>query len=466
MINYIVSFVFFSLISSLAFAQQQLTISSCQELQEIKNDLSGDYQLVSDIDCAGFPWQPINGTFTGKLSGKNADQNFTIKNIFIHITQPENLNAYVNHSGLFETIKEATISDITISNNTLKITGKESFGYGGYGCSRAGLLTSNIINSKIKNIVFENNSLSVQPYCLNVGLLTGELSVKTLSDLRFDNNQITIQSYFRSVGFLAGLGSSIGAISNITIENSRISLNGPSDNSTGLAGGLFGQFSWGNILNNRLANVSITGIPAAKGGLIGQAANAGNIIKNNHLEKMTFGDNAAGIINFMKISSWNESITIEENTVSDAVFLKDGAGLINYINVYYSLHPNKVVIIKNNAISSHMEYGSGLINSIPLNNIYYEPGIVISNNYALTSFTSQLSNQYGFIGNIGSNTILLAQDNFWDNSLAPHVPSDSIPGINGISTQQMQNPTTFIEAGWDMVNIWQAPMGQYPFLRK
>ncbi|MCD6456248.1 MAG: hypothetical protein J7K81_05605 [Methanophagales archaeon] len=54
-------------------------ITTCQELQNMKNDLTADYYLANDIDCSGFDcgdegegFMPIgwSSKFTGKFDGK------------------------------------------------------------------------------------------------------------------------------------------------------------------------------------------------------------------------------------------------------------------------------------------------------------------------------------------------------------------------------------------------------------
>ena len=54
-------------------------ITTCQELQNIKNHASWYYEMKNDVDCAGFRnWQPINN-FKGELNGKH----FSVKNLTI-----------------------------------------------------------------------------------------------------------------------------------------------------------------------------------------------------------------------------------------------------------------------------------------------------------------------------------------------------------------------------------------------
>ena len=57
----------------------QTPITTCTELQNIRNDLTADYYLANDIDCSGFDYgddgegfMPIgwSSKFTGKFDGK------------------------------------------------------------------------------------------------------------------------------------------------------------------------------------------------------------------------------------------------------------------------------------------------------------------------------------------------------------------------------------------------------------
>lgn len=52
-------------------------ISTPQDLQNMKNNLSASYYVVNDIDMQGFNFKTINGTFTGTLDG----QGHSIRNL-------------------------------------------------------------------------------------------------------------------------------------------------------------------------------------------------------------------------------------------------------------------------------------------------------------------------------------------------------------------------------------------------
>jgi hypothetical protein len=102
----------------LGTTQNPYRISSCTQLQEINDNLSGYYILVSNIDCTGYGFAHLAAStpFSGTLDG----QNHTIKNLVI------------DSSGLFYLTSGATIKNINISGGSTS-----SSGYGGSFVARA-----------------------------------------------------------------------------------------------------------------------------------------------------------------------------------------------------------------------------------------------------------------------------------------------------------------------------------------
>ena len=91
-------------------------ITNCTELQNIRNNLGGDYYLGNDIDCSctsgwngGAGFEPI-GTFTGTFDGKG----YKITNLYIN---------RINHVGLFgytgsgSEIKGVGLEEVSIRGN-------------------------------------------------------------------------------------------------------------------------------------------------------------------------------------------------------------------------------------------------------------------------------------------------------------------------------------------------------------
>ena len=58
---------------------------------------------------------------------------------------------------------------------------------------------------------------------------------------------------------------------------------------------------------------------------------------------------------------------------------------------------------------------------------------------------------------------------FWDSEINLGLQGFSYgndPNVLGLTTAQMQQRSTFTDAGWDMVNVWDIGENQtYPFLR-
>jgi hypothetical protein len=95
---------------------------------------------------------------------------------------------------------------------------------------------------------------------------------------------------------------------------------------------------------------------------------------------------------------------------------------------------------------------------------YYVGGLIGANNntiincYAIGAVTG--NRDYG--GLVGKNSWLV-EDSFWDVEASGE--PNSAAGI-GLTTSQMQTESTFTDAGWDFVEIWNIGENQtYPFLR-
>ena len=71
-------------VAELGRAEEWIPIYTAGDLQNIQNDLAGNYKLMNDIDMSDFSWKPIGEDtkqklrgFTGTLDG----QNFSISNL-------------------------------------------------------------------------------------------------------------------------------------------------------------------------------------------------------------------------------------------------------------------------------------------------------------------------------------------------------------------------------------------------
>ena len=91
-------------------------IHTAEDLDNIRNNLSGKYILMNNIDLSSHEnWNPIGSRetpFTGELDGND----YAVEKMTITALQDEQLNA-----GLFGYIKNATVKNLTIDNGKIDV---------------------------------------------------------------------------------------------------------------------------------------------------------------------------------------------------------------------------------------------------------------------------------------------------------------------------------------------------------
>ncbi len=106
------------------------------------------------------------------------------------------------------------------------------------------------------------------------------------------------------------------------------------------------------------------------------------------------------------------------------------------------------------------ENAGGLIGSIT--------GSPVSRSYSCASVSQGLHT--GMFAGYSYSSESGIQSCFWDTVINPDmngIGNTSDPDLIGLPTAQMQMRSTFVDAGWDMVNIWDIGENQtYPFMRK
>lgn len=102
--------------------------------------------------------------------------------------------------------------------------------------------------------------------------------------------------------------------------------------------------------------------------------------------------------------------------------------------------------------------------------MYGIPGIGISriiNCYEAGLVTGNEPNIGGLVGFVDGGSYTKC---FWDSDVNPDVNgigNTTDPNVVGKSTAEMQMQSTFADAGWDFIEIWDIGENQtYPFLRQ
>ncbi len=213
-----------------AINQGYTVIKTADELQAMKDNLSGKYILMNDIDLSGYNWEAVGvddvNPFTGELNGNG----YVISNLKIN-------KPIEDYQGLFGAVMGGTLKNIALEN--VDVTGV------GYVGALAGAIQGDITNS------------------YSTGSVTGDTAVGGLVGV-IEGGNIT-NSYSTSsvtgVGFVGGL---VGVIEggNITNSYSTGSVTGDA-----VVGGLAGGILQGDITNSYSMG-SVSG-DVSVGGLVG-----------------------------------------------------------------------------------------------------------------------------------------------------------------------------------------------------
>lgn len=234
-------------------------ISDCTELQNMKNNLSEDYELGNDIDCSIFSdgegFEPIGSDstpFTGTFDGKG----FTISDLYIN-------RPTLDSVGLFGEIGETTISDVRLID--ADVTGQD----------RVGILVGYSLSGETANLDRIYTSGSVSGYRDNptsrvsVGGIAGTIFRGAL--LTNSYSDATVTSTAIGTGSMSHAGGLVGFIQYSTVQNSHAT----GDVSAFASGALTGSFAGGVtgvIETSEMKNTFATTFPSSgtnRGGLSG-----------------------------------------------------------------------------------------------------------------------------------------------------------------------------------------------------
>ena len=95
-------------------------ITTCTELQNIRNNLAGDYYLANDIDCSctsdwngGAGFEPI-GTSGSKFTGTFDGKGYKITNLYINRPSTYNVGLF-GSTGSGSEIKNVSLEEVNVS---------------------------------------------------------------------------------------------------------------------------------------------------------------------------------------------------------------------------------------------------------------------------------------------------------------------------------------------------------------
>ncbi len=260
-----------------ALAQGYTVIKTEDELQAMKDNLSGKYILMGDIDLSGYAWEAVGNSstaFTGEFNGNG----YVIKNLTINRPTEEG-------QGLLGYTDGASIKNVGMEN--VDVTGG-SFVGGLVGWGDSSITNSYATGSvsgtdNVGGLVGWGNSSSSITNSYATGSVSGNSAVGGLVGMAFSSSSITNSYATGSVNGNDKVGGLVGqafSSSSITRSYATGSVNG-----NDMVGGLVGRSDSSSSITSSYATGSVSG-NSAVGGLVGGSFSS---ITNSYFNKETTG---------------------------------------------------------------------------------------------------------------------------------------------------------------------------------
>ena len=296
-----------------AVEQGYTVIKTAQDLDNIRNNLSGKYILMNDIDLSTYSnWDPIGDDtagFTGVLDGNG----YTVSNLTCNI--PDEHDA-----GLFGVTRDAEIRNVAMQINTQDFNSKSaagaliarSFGTKISNCCVSGSISTDT-TAQLGGLIGASDSTSIM-YCYSTvnitnndigGKSAGLISVVTNSSITnsFSTGYIYSREYAGGIGALAQDNSIIENCYSTSKVEQKLAYGG-----AGAAGIIT------DLQDSTVLNCFATGDVSARGDYIGGlvGGNSGGVLKNSIWNTETTGQSTAVSINRGGTESNNNGLTTAE----------------------------------------------------------------------------------------------------------------------------------------------------------
>jgi len=282
-----------------------LYVSTPQDLDNIRNNLSESYELSNDIDMSSFgDFTPIGDSttnFTGQLNGNG----FRIKNLTINTSDL--------YAGLFGFTEGATILDVGLTDINLNTTSHY-----------AGALVGRTNRSIIKGCYATGNITGLSGTSQYLGGLIGAIYSGTIRDLY---SHVNITDVRQGCGGFAGrAGTFVGD----ELDFRNCYSTGSITNATGSNGGFLG-FGSSDITVNCYWDTESSGMPTSEGGAtgkttaqmktastyVGWSSTIWSLQDGQYPTLQAFGEEIVPIIEDRNIVSYSNSI--ESNLMLDKI---------------------------------------------------------------------------------------------------------------------------------------------------
>jgi hypothetical protein len=435
--------IYYSYFITANFEPEILEIWDWYDLDAVKNNLSGSYLLMNNLDSTtpgytelasptangGKGWQPIGSIeynqswglvnpFIGTFDG----QGYEIRQLFID--RPDESGV-----ALFGAIEGGVVKNVEVMN--ANVTGL--FGVGILVGGSAGNVSNSYSTGDVSGAVGVGGLVGWNDYgtvdsSYSTGSVTGNstgsgyecsMAVGGLVGL---NDHGTVDSSY-STGSMIGDGTTVGGLVGYNDEGT-VSNSYSTGSVSGIdsVGGLVGS-NWGTVSNSySTGNVSGT---VDVGGLVG-CNDYGTVDSSYSTGSVTGHLSAGGLV------GWNDS-TVTNSYSTGSVSGNDSVGGL--------VGGNGRSGTVTNSYSTGSVSGNGTVGGLVGNNWG-----TVSNSYS----TGSVSGNGTVGGLVGYNDGGTVSNSFWDTETSGQAASD---GGTGKTTAEMQDIATFSGAGWDIIAV-------------
>ena len=300
-----------------AVAQGYTLIKTAADLDNIRNNLSGKYILMNDIDLSSYSnWVPIgNGSsFTGELNGNG----YVIRNMTINNTTEQLV-------GLFASTDGATISNLGIENSYI------SSEYHDPNETCIGVLVSIAMSSQISNCYTTGSIRSIVNGTLDNDIAGGLIGLTVMSNVQNSYSDVDISGTpICNAGGLIGFGYALDTISNC------YALGNVYGNIA--AGGLISAANAATISNcyatGHVTYTPSTSVNSSIGGLIGDTPSGGtdSTIINSYYNMNTTGQSDSNL-GSQGVTTSELNQLIENGTLAQANLPKTGRDITLQVGI-------------------------------------------------------------------------------------------------------------------------------------
>lgn len=321
--------------TSYFFADIAYTITTCEQLQNMGDDLEGDFVLANDIDCSdtitwneGAGFRPIEN-FSGTLNG----QNHKITDLLI--------DASSGPVGIFASTDDATLSNLELSGFSITALISET---------NTGLLIGEAAGNLTLNNVIAGGSLHCSAVC---GGVVGSIQSDGVVSLTGIESTVELWGDEEQTGY-APIFVSGGVVGDVQMIDS-------------------GTFALDSSVSEASIN-TISEMSFATGGFIGDLYSAGSdatvdIVDNHYLAGTAFGGIiSGGLVGYVSLGDGVTAL-IDQNTIDQDVSVgafEYSGGAIGQIETSNTDESEGLVIsnIASSAAILGVERGAGLVATI------------------------------------------------------------------------------------------------------